>query len=125
MKDHSSMKFLVDECTGQALALWLRKNGYDVLSVYDDMRGAKDDEVLKRAFDEDRILVTNDKNFGEMVMRQQKLHRGTILLRLSDERSFNKIATFKWLLENHFSVMFGNFFVVTENSVRIVKVKLV
>jgi predicted nuclease of predicted toxin-antitoxin system len=61
------MKFLVDECTGPAVARWLEQQGYDVSSIYDQARGVDDDEVIKIAQDEGRILITNDRGFGEKV----------------------------------------------------------
>ena len=56
------MRFLVDECTGPAVARWLRKQGHEVISVYEEARGAEDDWIIQKAFDEDWILVTNDKD---------------------------------------------------------------
>ncbi len=63
------MRFLVDECTGPAVANWLRAQQHDVFSVYETARGIDDDDVIRRAFAEDRILVTNDKDFGERIYR--------------------------------------------------------
>ena len=61
------MRFLVDECTGPAVARWLEERDHDVFSVYDEAPGIPDEEVLQRAYREQRILVTNDKDFGEKV----------------------------------------------------------
>jgi predicted nuclease of predicted toxin-antitoxin system len=46
------MRFLVDECTGSKVARWLREQGYEVFSVYDEARGISDDEVLEKALTE-------------------------------------------------------------------------
>jgi predicted nuclease of predicted toxin-antitoxin system len=62
------MRFLVDECTGPAVAQWLRSRGYDTFSVYEQARGTDDDEVIRTAYAQDRILITNDKDFGEKVL---------------------------------------------------------
>ena len=40
------MRFLVDECTGPAVAEWLRGQGYEVFSVYDEARGLDDDAIM-------------------------------------------------------------------------------
>jgi predicted nuclease of predicted toxin-antitoxin system len=80
------MRFLVDECTGPAVARWLRAQQHDVFSVYDEARGIGDEEVIERAFAENRVLVTNDKDFGEKIFRERLPHRGVILLRLADDR---------------------------------------
>ena len=70
------MRFLVDECTGPAVAQWLREQGHDVFSVFDDARGMADDDVIDKAALENRILITNDKDFGEKVYRDQREHHG-------------------------------------------------
>jgi hypothetical protein len=46
------MRFLVDECTGPAVAAWLKDEGHDVYSVYDESPGTKDAEIIRRAVDE-------------------------------------------------------------------------
>ena len=61
------MKLLVDECTGPAVAHWLEQQGHDVFSVYSQARGIDDDKVLEIAQVEGRILITNDRGFGEKV----------------------------------------------------------
>ena len=81
------MRFLVDECTGPAVARWLRSEGHDVFSVYEQARGLGDDVIITLAWKERRILVTNDKDFGEKIFRESHPHRGVILLRLEDERA--------------------------------------
>lgn len=77
-----------------------------------------DADIIRRAFADNRILVTNDKDFGEKVFRERHPHRGVVLLRLEDERAFVKIEIIKRLLESYADNLAGNFVVVTENSVR-------
>jgi predicted nuclease of predicted toxin-antitoxin system len=86
------MRFVVDECTGSLVAQWLRNEGHDAVSIYDEARGSSDLSVLSRAVREDRILITNDKDFGQRVFQDHLPHKGIILLRLEDPRSTNKIA---------------------------------
>lgn len=112
------MRFLVDECTGPAVARWLRAQNHDVFSVYEQARGIDDDEVIQRAFEENRILITNDKDFGDKIYRKRQPHSGVILLRLADERSSVKIAALQKLLSVYSERISGNFVVVTENRVR-------
>lgn len=112
------MRFLVDESTGPAVARWLREEGHEIFSVYEEARGIDDDEVIERACLENRILITNDKDFGEKVYREQRPHKGVVLLRLEDERSANKINTIRRLLESYSQQLGDNFVVVTETQVR-------
>jgi len=112
------MRFLVDECAGPTVAKWLREQGHEVFSVFDDAQGITDDEVLRKATEEGWILVTNDKDFGEMIFRERRPHRGVIFLRLSDERSASKIAVLGHLLANHSARLPEQFVTVTETKVR-------
>ena len=112
------MRFLVDECTGPKLASWLRESGHDVLSVYEEAPGMSDNDIIKISYKENRILITNDKDFGEKVFKEGQPHKGIILLHLRDERPSNKIETIKRLIHGHEDKLANNFVVVTEKNVR-------
>ena len=112
------MRFLVDESTGPAVAAWLRQQGHEVFSVYAEARGMDDDDIIHKAFTENWILMTNDKDFGEKVYREQRPHKGVVLLRLEDERAVVKIETLKRLLESYADRLADQFVVVTESRVR-------
>ena len=116
------MRFVVDECTGPAVARWLRAVGHDVFSVYDEARGLDDGGVLDLAVRENRILITNDTDFGERVFRLRQPHCGVVLLRLADERAAKKIAALQRLVELHAHDLPGAFTVVGESSIRIVRI---
>jgi predicted nuclease of predicted toxin-antitoxin system len=113
------MRFLVDECTGPRVADWLTNQGRDVFSAFHQSRGASDEELLNRANAEDRILITNDRDFGELIFRESRPHRGVVFLRLHDERAANKIRVVEQLLANHSDRLPGQFVVVTESQLRI------
>jgi predicted nuclease of predicted toxin-antitoxin system len=115
------MRFLVDECTGPSVAQWLRELHHDVFSVYDEARGLNDESIIEKAYHGNYILITNDKDFGELVFRMMKQHKGVILLRLKDERPKNKIAVLKKVLELYSDELLNNFTVVTEKTVRIIE----
>ena len=68
---------------------------------------------------ERRILITNDKDFGELVFRSGKAHHGVLLLRLHDESSASRVRVVKVVLENHADRLAGHFIVATEGRVRI------
>ena len=112
------MKFMVDECVGPKVAEWLKNQGFKVFSVFDEARGISDEELIKKAWSEDWILITADKDFGTKVYREQKPHKGIVLLRLTDERSINKIAVLEKLIKKYAHKLPGNFVVVTERKVR-------
>ena len=112
------MRFLVDECAGPSVARWLRAQGHDVASIYDETPGIADEQVLHRAVAEARILVTIDKDFGEHIFLHRTPHFGVVLLRLADERSAVKIEVLDRLLHQHAAALPGRFVVVTEQQVR-------
>jgi predicted nuclease of predicted toxin-antitoxin system len=112
------VRFLVDECTGSFVARWLSSEGHDVFSVFDQARGIDDEAVIQKAYAENRILITNDKDFEEKVYRDRHLHHGVILMRLENERSSVKIETLRRLLELYSDRLPGQFVVVTEKRVK-------
>jgi len=97
---------------------WLRAQEHDVFSVYEEARGIDDEEVIRRAFAENRILITNDKDFGEKVYRELLPHRGVILLRLADERPAAKMNVLQRLLSAYADRIANQFVVVTETKPR-------
>jgi predicted nuclease of predicted toxin-antitoxin system len=96
----------------------LRQHNHDVVSVYEQAQGSLDDTIIRSAADDDRILITNDKDFGEKVYRDKRSHRGVILLRLEDERPASKIAVLSRFLERYGARVHGSFVVVSEHRVR-------
>jgi len=112
------MRFLVDECTGPKVAQWLRDQQYEVFSVYEEARGLVDSEILEKAYSENWVLVTNDRDFGEKVFREHLPHRGVMFLRLVNERADAKIDAIRRLLEKYADQIADRFVVVTESQVR-------
>jgi predicted nuclease of predicted toxin-antitoxin system len=112
------MRFLVDECTGPGVAAWLRNQNHEVFSVFEEARGMDDDPIIAKAFAENWILITNDKDFGEKVYREGRPHRGVVFLRLKDERTFVKINVIQRLLAGYSDQLADKFVVVTETKIR-------
>jgi len=112
------MRFLIDECAGPAVAAWLRENNHEVFSIYEQARGMDDESIIRKALKEEWILITNDKDFGEKIFRDGRLHRGIILLRLANEHPEMKIRALSRLLSNLPELISDSFLVVTETRVR-------
>lgn len=115
------MRFLVDECTGPAVAAWLRDEGHHVFSVFEEDRGMDDETIIQKALRENWILITNDKDFGDKVYRDSRLHKGVILLRLTDERYDSKINVLSRVLQTYSDRVPDSFLVATETQVRFAK----
>ena len=114
------MRFIVDECTGSTVAEFLKDESHIVISIYDECRGASDDFILQKCFKESYILITSDKDFGEMVFRRNLKHCGIVLIRCEPNNFFTRIEVLKKLLENFPHYLENNFVVVTNNKVRII-----
>ena len=112
------MKFLADECCDQGLVEALRQSGNDVLFVLESKPGANDDDVLALAFDERRILITEDKDFGELVYRLKKPAHGIILIRIGVKNRSEKWPQIKKLLDSYGERCTGRFVVIDENKFR-------
>jgi predicted nuclease of predicted toxin-antitoxin system len=111
------MKFLLDESADFPLAGHLAGLGQDVTSIIRDyQRGIPDEEVLAIARREHRILITNDKDFGELIYRRRILHAGVILFRLDDEALATKIARLDAVLRDHADDLASRRFVVVDDQ---------
>lgn len=78
------MRFLANENITRTVLQDLRQRGHDVLSVKESMRSERDEVILARAQAEQRIVLTHDKEFGEMAFRSQlPASCGVILFRLT------------------------------------------
>ncbi len=113
-----TVKFLVDENVDFPVVLYLRNKGYDVLAISEGYRSIEDSLILKMAFEEQRIVITNDKDFGYLVFRENIKSEGIILFRLGDQSSKAKIKVLDLLLMEHSEKLRGSFIVITENKIR-------
>lgn len=115
------MKFVVDESTGRSVADFLDEKGFDTVYVGEEMRSAEDDEVMDFASKENRIVVTNDKDFGRKTVKEGRSTEGVLLLRLKIETPGNKIESVRNILENHREKLEGNLVVAKEDQVKVRK----
>jgi predicted nuclease of predicted toxin-antitoxin system len=114
------MRFLLDQNAETRILLFLQNNGHDVTRIgRDHPRGLPDDEVLRIAHSEQRVLITNDRDFGELVFRQKYPHSGVIYFRLPlDTTAAQKIEWLGQILAHH-SQDLGKYIVVGPSRLRI------
>ena len=113
------MRFLADECCDAGLVDALRNDGYDVLYAVESLCGATDEALLRRAFAESRILLTEDKDFGDLVYRLRKPAYGVVLLRFDTADRAMKITRLRSLLRQEIERLPGSFVVLEVDKVRI------
>lgn len=113
------MRFLFDQSTDRRLGPMLRQHGHDVLTVSVDYPGSLPDyQVLAIARQERRILVTQDRDFGELIFRYRRAHTGVIFLRFPPMELNAKLARLLHVIDNYADQL-RQFVVVTERRVRV------
>jgi predicted nuclease of predicted toxin-antitoxin system len=113
------MRLLLDENGPFRLAPALRHRGHDITVIgHDYPRQLTDEDVLAIACAEQRVLITNDLDFGNLIVRQGLAHAGVILLRLEGLPFATKLARLETVLREHADAPRA-FIVVTETAARI------
>ena len=115
------MKFVADENVDRSVVDALRDLGHDVLYVPEFAKALSDDEVLTLARDESALLITSDKDFGELVFRRGLASHGVLLLRLAGMSSAEKARLALSAVTTHQEQLVGSFTVITAKAVRIRK----
>lgn len=113
------MKFLLDVCTAsRVLRQSLAELGHDVLSAADGYAETSDEALLALAYEQDRVLVTEDKDFGKLIFLHRLPHRS--IVRLARLNTTEQVEAMRNLIEHHHSAMLaGAIIVVTGKLARI------
>jgi predicted nuclease of predicted toxin-antitoxin system len=113
------VRLLADEGVDVAIVARLRSDGHDVVHVAELAPGLADEAVLDRANADGRILVTADKDFGELVFRLRRVAFGVLLVRLPGLTSPTRAGIVSQAIDDHGAEMAGAFTVLSRGSVRI------
>jgi predicted nuclease of predicted toxin-antitoxin system len=112
------VKLAADECCDALLVAGLRSDGHDVWYAKESARGADDETVLRHAATDQRVLLTEDKDFGELVVRLGLPAHGIVLVRMNPADSAAKLARLRELLRDHSARIASSFVVVDESKMR-------
>lgn len=111
--------FLADESCDHAIVRELRHSGFDVKAVVEDIPGIDDREVLEIASGQNRIVLTEDKDFGEWVFAHKAVTAGVVLIRYpSDKRALMNKEMIE-LVNQHPDELRGRFTVLEPGRARI------
>lgn len=113
------MNFLADEGVDRQIVDRLRKDGHTVAYVAEMAPGISDDSVLAIADRESAVLVTADKDFGEIVFRQGRSSGGVVLIRLEGLSTDTKANIVSGAINGHLEEISGNFSVLSPSALRI------
>jgi predicted nuclease of predicted toxin-antitoxin system len=115
------VKIVADENVDKQIVDRLRANGHEVLFVAELDPGIDDEAVLFRSRQTNAILLTADKDFGELVFRQRLVHAGVLLIRLAGIEPDVKATLVAAMLERHGEELGTGFAVLSERSFRLRK----
>lgn len=107
------MRFLTDVNASGALARWLKEAGHDVVRVADQDARMGDDGILTWGVREQRIIVTTDEDFEEMVWREGKPHSG--ILRLENLPRAQRRSLLEYVLDHHSSDLSSGAIVIAQS----------
>ncbi len=110
------MHLLIDENAPRPLVEMLKNLGYGILWIREHQRGMTDEEIICLSEREARVLITFDKDFGELIYRSKRAIPGVILVRIADSEICNERVSD--LLEKHPDEIEGYFTVLTERRIR-------
>ncbi len=113
------MKFLIDENIGLSVITYLREQNYDVKSASELFPSREDEFIIKTAYNEGRIIITNDKDFGYLIFKTKLPPPAIILLRRQNESPDDKITAIKNILNFPEEKILNHFIVVSENKIRL------
>ena len=113
------MKIVADESVDKQIVDRLRADGHEVLFVAELDPGIDDETVLLRSRQSSALLLTADKDFGELVFRQRLLHSGVLLIRLAGLTPDRKAELVAAILEPHGQELRTGFAVLSKRALRL------
>lgn len=113
------MNFLADEGVDFPVVQRLRTDGHEVLYVAEMDPGISDEKVLAAANEKNSLLLTADKDFGELVYRLGRISAGVVLVRLAGLPPAKKAELVSSAIRNHGGQLVHTFTVITAGMVRI------
>lgn len=116
----SEIKFLADVNVEKPMVDFLSKQGYDVKWIPDYDCEMFDEHLLQLANREQRVLITNDKGFGDLVIMQKKLSAGAILFRVKGQGSQEKIKLMRKLLMGYRDKLLNHYVIVSKSKIRVI-----
>jgi predicted nuclease of predicted toxin-antitoxin system len=113
------VNLVADESVDRAVVERLRQDGHHVVYVAELSPSVPDEDVLQEANARSALLLTADKDFGELVFRQGLVHSGVILVRLAGLANATKAAIVAEVCRERAAELIGAFSVVSPGQVRI------
>lgn len=113
------MKLLVDENIHGGIVAWLRAQGHDVAYAAEGQSGDADNDLLALAQREGRVLITDDKDFGELVFHRRLSSWGVLLIRLDSPDLASRLQRLGEVWKTVEIQGPGGFLVLTDRKLRV------
>jgi predicted nuclease of predicted toxin-antitoxin system len=116
------LKFLADENISNKVVNALKSRGIDIISIKEVTSGIDDVTVLENAYQQNRVVITFDADFGELVFRRRLQTRGVILLKFIPKSHEQIIETILNILETG-ATLEGTFIIAQEEKMRVLRLR--
>lgn len=113
------MNLLADENIHADIVAWLRDRGNDVLYAAETLPTRRDDDLLAIARQEERVLITDDKDFGELVFHQRLATSGIVLVRLHSPSIAERLKRLAQVWPAIETRIAGRFTVISDRKIRV------
>lgn len=125
MSKMKKIKFLANVNVEKPLVDFLDEKGFDIKWITNIDKRMPDARVCEIANKEQRVIITNDKDFGEIVFLQKKITYGVILLRIKGQNSSEKIILIEKLLDKYPDKIADHFVIVTKEKFRFIPLEVI
>ena len=114
----NSIAIVTDECVDYAITTTLRNAGFEVYAISEQNPAIKDKDVLAIAFAQQALLITEDKDFGELVIRLQLPNNGILLVKMMEAHSQIKAVLVLQIIQQYNTTLLKAFSVLDANKFR-------
>jgi predicted nuclease of predicted toxin-antitoxin system len=116
---NNEYKFVIDVGVGRIIETWLAEQNFSVFAIRSLNPEMADTEIIEFADREDAIIISMDKDFGELIFKNKIQHKGILLLRLEDAVAEEKLAVIQNIFPEHLSDIKNKFAVYQNGKLRI------
>lgn len=113
------MRLVADECLDYGIIRSLRENGVIVFSISEEIASIKDKNVLEIANEKQWLLLTEDRDFGELVFRLNQAHHGIVYIKVKGLDRKVKIDRIVSIVLEHYQHLHNAFTVITNEKMKI------
>ena len=120
----SKLRFLTDENIDVEVLTFLREQGFDVFDIKEEALFQMPDEaILALSYQQNRVVISQDSDFGTLIFRDAALFYGVIYLRPGHVSPIVHIQTLKNIINTNFDVEIP-FIIVGENNGDVIKIRI-